>query len=351
MGSSTLIAAPEQVDFGSREFGSFESRTLLITNAGPDSVVLDDVVMMGDVGPFEFTGGSCEPGALVAAGGSCDLEVTFSPIEFELAVHAVDLIVSGDDEAEPAIAQLVATTLAFAPLSVTPGTVDSPLVADGTTGPPRHVNVLNRTGSTLTLDFPTVSGPFWISGWTCGGQLAPEASCSVSVHLTPPAGTPAGAHSGRLTVRTEGYSASVSLTGTVANMPPRTPRGSTRSSWPVETRLGKLAEAVPGLVRGARSRSRLLPAFEAGAAGRLSVALFGWNKSRRLRIGGGWIVFDVAERGRMSLGLNKRGIALLRRPQRTRIEVVAKFEPRVGSSSRQGSEFVVKAPAKKRKRR
>jgi hypothetical protein len=121
--------------------------------------------------------------------------------------------------------------------------------------------------------------------------------------------------------------------------------------WPVEIRLGDLTDAVPALIRGGPSRARLLPVFEAGEAGRLNVTVFGWKGARRLGIGSGKLDFPVAQSGRLRLRLNKKGRALLRRPQRTRIKVVVKFEPRQGATSRQGPEYFVKAPAKKRKRR
>ena len=97
-------------------------------------------------------------------------------------------------------------------------------------------------------------------------------------------------------------------------------------------------------------RWRLLPELEAPTAGRLSLTLFGWNRARRLRIGSGALRFPAPGMGRLRFRLNKKGVALLRRPQRTRIKVVLKFEPQDHVAFRQGPEFVVKAPLKKRKR-
>jgi hypothetical protein len=107
---------------------------------------------------------------------------------------------------------------------------------------------------------------------------------------------------------------------------------------------------VPALVRGGPSRWRLAPTFRAGEAGELSLTLFSWKGKRRLGIGSGTKTFDKPSRARLRFRLNKRGVALLRRPQRTRVKVVARFEPHHNDkASRQDAEFRVKPPKVKNK--
>jgi hypothetical protein len=67
-------------------------------------------------------------------------------------------------------------------------------------------------------------------------------------------------------------------------------------------------------------------------------------------IGGGALSFAAPKAGRLRFRLNKKGVALLRRSQRTRIKVVLEFDPRYDIASRQGPEFLVKPPVTKRKR-
>ncbi len=82
-GPALLSVDPEQLDFGDIWPGKTRTMTFEVFNAAPENatdLVLSAIGMVGD-SAFEITGGDCEPGIVMAAGGvdRCQVEVTFSP--------------------------------------------------------------------------------------------------------------------------------------------------------------------------------------------------------------------------------------------------------------------------------
>lgn len=184
----------------------------------------------------------------------------------------------------------------------------------------------------------------------CVRTIEPGRACTLTIAFQP-GSLYGGPLSSDATVTTRhGVVTRVHLTGTAIGPPRPVPPPHPPNYGSIERDLADLTGSLPRLMRGGPVRWRLLPELEAPTAGRLSLTLFGWNRARRLRIGSGALRFPAPGMGRLRFRLNKKGVALLRRPQRTRIKVVLKFEPQDHVAFRQGPEFVVKAPLKKRKR-
>ena len=347
--AGALSVEPADIDFGAHVAGGYEIRSVQVTNAGPDEVELSDIVLIGDVDPFDFGDGSCTQGELLVADGTCSLELAFAPLGFQPASHEATLVVAGGEEDEPGIAELVGETTGSTPLSVIPSAVNfHPGVLRGE-GPESSVLVINQSEIPLSFDAVTASTGFRVVDTSCTDE-SPGGACSITVGVVLPYG-PSDPRHGTLTITTGDYETTIPLLAR-SNYPPDAfplfPQGQQGQGWPVEARLADIAKAVPALVRGGPSRWRLAPAFRAGAAGDLSLALFGWKGKRRLWIGSGTQAFDKPGRGRLRFRLNKSGVALLRRPQRTRIKVVARFEPYYDDKmSRQDAEFTVKAPRRR----
>lgn len=364
----TLTAEPDQVVFPSLLRWEQSSASVTVRNDGPDVVTLGDLYLEGDdVDAFDFAGGSCLPDLALPAGEICTVDLTFTPTWWREAneQHDGTLVVDGNDGDEPAVARLYASYRDPYPARLMSQPHSMALqAAPGTQSVPTTVVMRNAGEQGLSFLSVTTDAAFPIVSNGCTGWLDPDESCSVAVAYTPPAGA-ASIVRGALWFHTEPVSAGskVLLSGQLART--RVPR--TRGSIPgpppkrpsrvfpgLDATLADLTDAVPGLIRGGPARSRLLPAFIAPAAGRLSLTLFGWNRAHRLRIGSGALSFGAfgkAKTSRLSFQLNRKGVALLHRPQRTRIKVVAKFKPRRGAVSRQGPEYLVKPPVGKRKRR
>ena len=69
--------------------------------------------------------------------------------------------------------------------------------ATGTTSAPKSVSLTNTGASTLTISSLTVKGQFNLSSTTCPVQVAPGASCSISVTFSPQT---AGSKSGLVSI-------------------------------------------------------------------------------------------------------------------------------------------------------
>jgi hypothetical protein len=231
--------------------------------------------------------------------------------------------------------------------------------------PTRQVILRNRTAGPLWIGSVVATPPFSVRGSTrCSAGLYRGETCSISV--LPARGTPNAA--GTLTIRhapaysssfgsfTPGLPFSTLSIPLTMHMPPRPTRGGPPASpkppttdyGSIEADLADLTDAVPRLIRGGPTRSRALPALTVPTGGRLTLTLFGWSRQHRMRIGSGASSFAGPSTGRLRFRLNERGVALLRRPQRTRIKVVMKFE-HGDVTFRQGPELVVKAPLVKPK--
>jgi len=86
------------------------------------------------------------------------------------------------------------------------------VVPVGSVGTPQTVTLTNTGNATLTITSITVSGDF-VQTTTCGGSVAPGASCTISVNFKPRGiGTRSGAIS--ITDDAPGSPQSVPLTGT-----------------------------------------------------------------------------------------------------------------------------------------
>lgn len=365
----TLTAKPDEVVFPTPPSWSESSALVTMSNDGPDAVTLGEVFLEGeDVEAFDFAGGSCLPGEALAAGATCTVDLVFTPLWWLGAgeQHDGTLVVEGGEDDEPAVVQLYASYRdPYPPRLMPQSSLLTLRAAPGTQGTPVEV-VMRNTGE-LGLSFlsVTLDAAFPIVSNGCTGWLVPNGSCSVAIAYAPPVGASSTAVLGTLRFRTDPSSANfnVRLNGRlpVTRVPwvPRPLLGPQRKRplrafpW-LDATLADLTDAVPRLIRGGPTRARVLPAFTAPVAGKLSLTLIGWNRTHRLGIGGGTLKFGPfgkAKSNRLSFRLNRRGVELLRRPQRSRIKVVLKFDPRNGAVSRQGPEFIVKAPATTRKRR
>jgi len=360
-----LTIAPDSVDFGEITSGLSGAWNLTVTNAGPSSIQLGDIGFEGDVDPFSLDDGGCLDVLELPSGQSCDLHVVFrAPMvtaDFETIVFVEG---SGVDDA---VASLTASSFLEGYLTADPSVLDVGPTPMGTTSTPRSVVVRNAGDSPVNISAVGIYGPasivpFRVAANDCVGVLGPREDCLVSVVFTPNAFLGLGDQHAPLFVTVPGeWGLLIPLNGVAAA--PTQPIGPTLGaevkppavsenavSKGLKIALADLADAVPALVRGGPTRLRSLPRFAAPAAGRLRLALFGRKDGRRLRIGAGALTFDRPKTGRLRFQLNKRGVALLRRPRRARIKVVLEFEPHSQAAFRHGRGFVVKAPLVKPKR-
>jgi hypothetical protein len=351
-----LVIDPTYVDFGDMHAGEqvFDVVDVRAVNAPATIAVVD---LLGQNTPYVILDEDCS-GATLQPDEICSVAVGFEAPSDYGGEHNGTLRVLSTGNLYAAFGNFTAWSFLGGRPDFAPAALDFGLVRSGQASRPKTAVLTNEGDDNMEVAAVGASDGFGVQSTTCAGLLEPGASCSISVVFRPAV---AGEASGVVSVQWsdpwlpgERPPASIALRGVATGLFPRpfvVPRPPRPTYGTVEIDLANLTDSVPSLVRGGPARARLLPAFDAPTAGRLTVALFGWNRAGRTKIGAGKLDYGIARSGRLRLRLNRKGVALLRRPQRTRIKVVAKFKPRGDAVTfRQGPEFVVKASKAKRKR-
>jgi hypothetical protein len=212
---STLIIAPETVDFGNVPTGvTTEPVTLVVTNegAGPSGALA--VTIEGDPA-FAVTTDECGGNTLEPA-QSCTILVTFAPTAFGAVSGTLHV-----DGGSPALqVPLGGNGISPDGLIFTPSTHDYGTFVLGVTSPPptRAFTLTNgATFTTGTLTIATSGAAFDITGNTCGSTLGPGGNCSVTVRFSP---STVGVKSGELTATASpGGTATAPLSGTATLRP------------------------------------------------------------------------------------------------------------------------------------
>lgn len=168
------------IDFSQGVSGQTLTRPLRIRNAGDTAIDGLSVSVRPDGSAFGIASTTC--GSIVGPGATCDVSVSFTPLQ-EGALSA-ELLVSGSD-----VTQLL---VPLSGVGVTPGSltsdvsqIDFGVVEWGIASEPRQWVITNSS--------PTVSGPLRLeitdpaaasAETDCGPPLAAGASCSVNVRYT-----------------------------------------------------------------------------------------------------------------------------------------------------------------------
>ena len=202
-GAAGIALSATTLTFPSQSLGTTSAaQTVTVSNTGT-AVLNLTALTFGGVASAEFArAGTCQVGANVAAGGSCSLQVTFTPaasgarnatltISHNAASGTSTLTLVGTGALAPAAASVTPTTLSFTQ------TVNTMSLAQA-------VTVRNSGGQPLTLSAIGVGGTnaaeFAIgASSTCavGTVLNASASCNLQLTFQP---TAAGARSATLSI-------------------------------------------------------------------------------------------------------------------------------------------------------
>jgi hypothetical protein len=229
-------------DFGSWATGAKADHIFMLSNSGTASAT--GIAMSGSIGTsfsypggaFPGLGGTCQ--TTLTAGSACAVVVTFSPATATTFMGTITVAYNDGVQARSATRAVTGVGTTQAALAITDwpplfytsyGLVPDASVFDfgqvGIGASANHQFVVTNNGggaasitggSTLPAPFGYRGGTFPGAGGTCGGALAPGASCTVIVTYTGTAGTTTSS----FTVSyTGGTSASVmrSLSGTGAS--------------------------------------------------------------------------------------------------------------------------------------
>ena len=208
-GLTTATVNPASLTFASQEFGTTSTaQTVTLTNTGSIALAPTAITMSGDFSETD----NCVNASL-AGGGSCTIQVTFTPTA--TGSRTGQMIVSANVSGGQLIVELNGTGTPAGTVSLTPAAIDFGSVQLGTTSPPEQVEASNNGATAIPVTSVTVSSPFLIASNQCT-TLAVQADCQVEVEFAP---TQSGAVAGTLTFTDAAGMQTVQLNGTGASAP------------------------------------------------------------------------------------------------------------------------------------
>ncbi|HXI40963.1 MAG TPA: choice-of-anchor D domain-containing protein, partial [Bryobacteraceae bacterium] len=136
-------------------------------------------------GNYTVAGTGTKPcGGVLAAGGVCNIAITFSPTLPGTSLGAVSF--SNDSVVTPQIYDLQGT--AVLPVTIAPAALTFAAQSVGTTSPPQTITIINTHSTALSINGIVASGQYTATpgGTTpCGTSLAVWTACTVTVTFSP----------------------------------------------------------------------------------------------------------------------------------------------------------------------
>jgi Right handed beta helix region len=182
---------PASLTFAARTVSTTSpAQTLTLTNSGAGALAISSITITGD---FAFTS-AC--GASLAAGATCALNVTFTPLATGLRTGAI-AIASNATGSPQSVALSGSGQVALAPIiRVTPSVGEFAPQELGTTSSAQLFVIINVGNATLVFNDISVTGagftlqPTVTSYERCGAAIQSGAVCAVQVTFAPPATGP-----------------------------------------------------------------------------------------------------------------------------------------------------------------
>ena len=205
--SATLAASPTSLAFGNQTEGTSSSAdAVTISNSGTAAATISSIATGSGFSETNTCGSS------IAAGGSCTVDVTFSPTS--ATSYSANLTVSSNATNGTLTVALTGTgtSAPTATLTASPTSLSFGSETVGSTTAAQSVTISNTGSAAASISSVAAGAPFAETN-TCGSSLAAGATCTASVTFTPTAN---GAASANLTVASNASDTSltVALTGT-----------------------------------------------------------------------------------------------------------------------------------------
>jgi uncharacterized repeat protein (TIGR03803 family) len=219
-GGPTANLSPGSLSFGNQQVGSSSAvETVTLTNAGNATLNVTSVSVNANFFELASTPTSCPyTGGTVAAGATCTIDVTFTPVgQAGLGVQTGTISITDNSGTSPQSIALSGT--GAAPVAgVSTGSLTFGSQDLGTSSPPQTVILSNTGAAPLAINSIGVSGDFAQTN-NCGGSVGASGSCTINVTFAP---TATGARTSLLTVTdnsngVNGTQQVISLSGTGSN--------------------------------------------------------------------------------------------------------------------------------------
>jgi hypothetical protein len=203
LAEGTIVLSPTSLDFGQVTVGATSTVfPVQATNSGDTPVSISSVTISG---PFALVTNSCGTTSL-PANTSCQMQIKFAPTQVGPASGTLTFI----DAAGTQTVLFTGTGQAVATDTLSTTSLNFSATPIGALSDAQTVSFTNSGDLALNSISVTETGPFQISS-TCGGQLAPHASCSIRVNFAP---MQLGNLTGTLSIADAARTQTVSLAGT-----------------------------------------------------------------------------------------------------------------------------------------
>jgi hypothetical protein len=211
VGQPAVSLSLQTLVFGNQAVGTTSPPEMLtLTNSGTAALNIQTVAIAGGSDFLLVSGTTCTNGDSVAIGGSCVIQVAFSPAT--PGQKSTALMITDNAAGSPQQISLTGSSPALV-VSVSPASLSFPAQFVGTSGLPQSVTVANNGPLPITITSVTASPADFAPLSSCGSSLAVNSSCSIGVFFDPTAG---GTRTGTLTITDNaiGSPQTVALTGT-----------------------------------------------------------------------------------------------------------------------------------------
>ncbi|HET7103143.1 MAG TPA: choice-of-anchor D domain-containing protein [Terracidiphilus sp.] len=202
---ATATIAPSSLIFPLQAYGTTSgAQSVTLTNTGSVPLEPTAISMAGDFAEAD----NCV-NASIAAGGSCSIQVTFTPTQG--GTRTGQMAISANVTGGQMTVDLSGTGGSPGPVSLAPATLDFGQVETGNTSPDFQVTLDNAGAGAIAISSVTASAPFALASNVCGSTLAANSSCQLKVDFAP---TQTGPATGTLTVVDDAGTQTVALSGT-----------------------------------------------------------------------------------------------------------------------------------------
>jgi hypothetical protein len=209
-GSSPVTLSPSSLNFSSQAVGtSSTAQTVTLSNAGSTPLTVSSIVASAQ---YAQTNNCPSSPSAVAAGGSCTINITFSPAAAGTITGAVTI--SDSAIGSPQQIGLTGTGWAAAPaVSLSSASLAFAGQALNTTSPPQTVTLTNTGTGPLTVTTIAAGVPYGQNNNCTISSIPVSGSCTINVTFSP---TATGTQTGTVTImdNAAGSPHTISLFGT-----------------------------------------------------------------------------------------------------------------------------------------
>lgn len=171
--------SPYSITFGGQAIGSTSApQTITLTNTGNATLNLSNIGIVGmNATDFAETN-TC--GATLSAGGSCPIQVTFTPNS--IGTVSASIAISDSGPGSPQMVNLTGTASTF---TLSPGNISFPSQYVGTSGLPQAVTLKNSGTAPVTITNVSASPSDFGVLNACGSTVPGGSSCAIGVFFDP----------------------------------------------------------------------------------------------------------------------------------------------------------------------